>query len=158
MGCDIHCYVEFKGKGDERWRPFGGRINPGRYYRLFGRLAGVRGGTALVPPRGYPDDAAYNADGDHWLFIHDAGGDNCVTPSRAIEYVGSYGSRYKLDSDGKAAWVSDPDWHSHTWLTPDEFAAALLPDAQPTYRALLAAMRSLEGEGYAVRIVIWFDN
>lgn len=44
MGCDIHAYVEYK-KADNNgdWISFGGRINPGRNYSLFGRMAeGVR--------------------------------------------------------------------------------------------------------------------
>lgn len=34
MGCDIHCYLEYKPKDSDRWRPHGGRINPGRNYEI----------------------------------------------------------------------------------------------------------------------------
>lgn len=41
MGCDIHCYVEFQDYR-EHWNSFGGRVNPGRDYDTFKKLAGVR--------------------------------------------------------------------------------------------------------------------
>ena len=63
MGCDIHLYIESKtGLGDFGWESFGGRIDVGRNYELFGLLAGVRGTReALVAPRGLPGDISVRA-------------------------------------------------------------------------------------------------
>ena len=51
------------------------------------------------------------------------------------------------------------DAHTPSWLTPDEFEAAL-DGMQETdeYRALLAAMREMQRLGSEARIVFWFDN
>ena len=68
MGCDIHCYIEYKKKNDDHWRSFGGRINPGRNYTLFGVMAGVRCDGLLYPLRGFPEDAAFQAISDNHLF------------------------------------------------------------------------------------------
>lgn len=74
MGCDIHAYAEVKVNG--HWRPLGKAVydhvkkpdgtqdiaitelDIGRYYTLFGLLAGVRsGGEPLIPRRGVPQDS-----------------------------------------------------------------------------------------------------
>lgn len=52
------------------------------------------------------------------------------------------------------------DWHSHSWLTADEFEEALTRaskqwEVPKEYRAALATMREL---GSTARIVFWFDN
>jgi hypothetical protein len=191
MGCDIHCYIEYRhAKDGGSWRPFGGRINPGRNYAVFELLAGVRGDEtrAISAPRGLPDDVSYMAKDDNWLWIAYGGerGDDYVSPETAERYV-SHGCRYRgevhpyrstrTDADGAVAvltmnaefvgkpqYVSHPDWHSHSWVAPDEWERAILEarggwwPADPAYRAMLAAMRSLEKDGHAVRVVFWFDN
>lgn len=122
MGCDIHCYIEYKPAGSDDWSDFGGRINPGRNYDLFAKLAGIRNYDEIEPvakPRGYPKDAAYEAE---------------------------------------KKYVSNPDWHTHSWLTADEFAVAIEGSGEPEYEAILAAMRSFEAGGAQARIVFWFDN
>lgn len=62
MGCDIHAFVEYRRHGAER-RPVSdgwetmcwAKMNPGRNYEVFGRLADVRGGDSVIgPPRGIP--------------------------------------------------------------------------------------------------------
>lgn len=169
MGCDIHCYVEHRDKGSEHWYGFGGRINPGRNYQMFGLLAGVRGGTALVEPRGVPENMAYDARDDYWLFINRSGqpGDGETTPERAAKYVAEDGCEYVgHQTNGQPNWVTHPDWHSASWLTPDEFQkasdAAAEADApyglSSEYYALIAAMREFEKRGEDARVVFWFDN
>ena len=51
------------------------------------------------------------------------------------------------------------DWHSATWLTPNEFGCVIdMVDDTPTeYHAIAALCRVLERE-YAVRLIMWFDN
>lgn len=157
MGCDIHCYVEYKRPDWKTWSGFGGRINPGRSYYLFSKMAGVRSSgeiNPVVPPRGFPDDCAYDATGDHYLFVTETEGERYCTAAQASRYV-EHGSQWK--DDGKQ-FVTHPDHHSHSWLTPDEFAEAIADASNEEYRAILAAMRSFESQGCAARLVFWFDN
>lgn len=159
MGCDIHCYIEYKRPSDNRcrWRDFGGRINPGRNYNIFSKMAGARGelSDAVVAPRGFPNDAAYKSSDDYWLYISDSGNENTCTKEQAERYI-AYGCKYK---DTEKRWVSHPDWHTHSWLSADEFERATNDDFdKPEYTAILAAMLSFESCGYESRLVFWFDN
>ena len=167
MGCDIHCYIEFQTPGTDHWVSFGENINPGRHYVLFGRLAGVRGGPGpmTVAPRGIPVDLGVNASTAYWWWIERDGTPHAreVSAATAERHVRSGDARCRepsrFDSPaGLPHWISNPDAHTPTWLTPDEFAAALADEYDPTYGAMLAAMRSLESRGLAVRVVMWFDN
>ena len=63
-------------------------------------------------------------------------------------------------------FVTMPDWHTPSWLTPSEIADALyLHDVDraalsPQFRAILAMMEELAlhlGQ-QNVRLVFWFDN
>src|SRR5690349_20426391 len=87
MGSDIHLYIEHKRTGpNSRWSSFGGRFNPGRYYGLFAKLAGVRNYREVKPvaePRGMPADAGWIADADNRLYISEDGGERHVTAERA---------------------------------------------------------------------------
>ena len=156
MGCDIHCYIEYKSPDTDGWSDFG-RINPGRNYDLFGKLAGVRRieVTPVVEPRGLPEDVAYAASSDAWLFVTDTGSsEGCCSREQAEQWVG-WGARYR---NSEKEFVSNPDWHSHSWLTPNEFAIAIEGSGEPEYEAILAAMRSFEAGGFQARVVFWFDN
>lgn len=155
MGCDIHCYIEYRNPKNPRWCDFGGRINPGRDYRIFEKLAGVRGSDEPeIHPRGFPTDCAGSASDDYWLFITDTEGPCYCTRQRAEQYV-SGGCVWRNE---EKQWVSHPDWHNHSWLTPDEFEKVLTGFTSLEYTAILAAMRSFETQGYESRIVFWFDN
>src|SRR3990167_4899571 len=97
MGCDIHCYVEYKPIGCDpldplRWWPFCDRINPGRNYTLFGHIAGVRSeGPPVVEPRDVPSDMAWRADQDYWINIDVNGqfpdAEGWCAPHRAQQYA-----------------------------------------------------------------------
>lgn len=69
MGCDIHVYVESRPDPATAWTPFGGRINPGRDYRLFNLIAGVRADEDSPAPlftlRGLPEGLSYYAQEDY---------------------------------------------------------------------------------------------
>ena len=162
MGCDIHCYIEHREKGRDRWDGFGGRINPGRDYELFGRMAGVRtGAQPVVPLRGLPNDLAWDAEADSSLYISTEEYDGACTAERAKYYVEKCGCSYINDAEGKPWRVTHPDRHSHSWLTSDEFAEALSRCEYGNgveYLAVLAAMREMERLGHEVRLVFWFDN
>lgn len=160
MGCDIHAYIEYRKPRTEHWYGFGERINPGRNYAIFGRLAGVRtDGPPVAPLRGLPKDVAHAVREDGFLFVtEDGAGDDCCTLEEGRRWSGD--PNIKLHD-----FVPHPDWHSHSWLTPDEFEKALqkaqgdYPDIfEPEYQAVLDAMRSFERTGHEVRIVFWFDN
>lgn len=143
MGCDTHMYIEYRRKDNENktWQNFGGRINPGRNYLIFGIISeGVRCETTFnFPPKGMPDDAAYASRNDNQLYISETEG-------------------------GKPTWVTHPDWHSHSWLTTQEFEKAMEfyrekgNWTEPEYEALLASMKRFEELGFESRVVFWFDN
>lgn len=159
MGCDIHCYIEYKRNGRATgWTSFGGRINPGRDYLLFTKLAGVRDYDktgALVEPRGCPEDAGWEATTDNQLFVSTIEGDGNCTPAQAKAWVSCGGCSY---TDSTKTCVTHPDWHTHSWLTPGEFAKAIRGTNALEYRAILATMRAFERNGCKARLVFWFDN
>jgi len=59
---------------------------------------------------------------------------------------------------GTSTWVTQPDWHSHSWLTTAELIEVIGEDIGPEYKAVIAAMQSLESSGHEARLVFWFDN
>jgi len=168
MGADVHCYVEFQRKNSDRkdyWSSFGGGINPGKNYILFGYLANVRGdGPAVIEPRGLPENLGHIAQLDARIFICDENGEGFCTLEKAKEWE-KYGCKI-YEQNGEPGFVDHPDWHSHTWLTPDELQQVYdktesdkeVWRLDDTYYALLAAMRELEKRGNNVRLVLWFDN
>lgn len=156
MGCDIHAYIEYQA-GDS-WRSFGGLINPGRDYRAFCRLAGVRGDDApLVPLRGMPTDAGWSAKWDSVLSVRGEGdGDEegSTTRERAEKWTAEGIANY---TDKSRNWITHPDWHSHTYLFTDEWAKAI-DQKDVEYAAILGAMKVFENAGHRARVVFWFDN
>ena len=137
MGCDIHLYIEYKDKKtefngyDSGWQSFGGRINPGRNYAMFGLMANVRNCYSdgklpvLVEPRGMPDDAAYSTADDNRIYISEDEDENYVSMETAKRWVESGSSKFINNKDGNPTWVTQPDWHSHSWLTTSEFESVL---------------------------------
>lgn len=169
MGCDIHLYVEYSREG-QYYANFGGCFNPGRNYWLFGLLSkGVRCEflESLIA-KGLPENLAYITRQDSRLLL--LSDDNQAeewegwcSKSDAEEYV-KHGEKL-LVKDGKPFAVTHPDWHSHSWVTVDEFEKVLFhynkmteATIEPEYEAILAASKCLIDFGYIVRIVYWFDN
>lgn len=171
MGCDIHMYIEYCKKETEPsekkyWRDFGGRINPGRNYLMFGILSkGVRCDTTFnFPPKGTPDDMAYASRNDSLIYISEEPTEGSVTLEKAKQWE-KYGNKIINNSEGKPTWVEHPDWHSHSWLTTEEFEKAMEfynknsdKWVEPEYEAILVSMKRFEELGYEARIVFWFDN
>jgi hypothetical protein len=170
MGCNIHLYVEYRPKKKEEnftplWRNFGGRINPGRNYLLFGIMSkGVRTDPSFsFDPKGTPEDMAYASLNDSRIFISESGEENYVPLERAKKYE-SYGCKITTDGDGKPIWVESPDWHSHSWLTTNEFEQAMdfynkqNQWKEAEYEAVLCALKKFEELDNEARIVFWFDN
>jgi hypothetical protein len=137
MGCDIHLYIEYKSKKTEfdgyetRWQSSGGRINPGRNYAMFALMANVRNCYSdgklpvLVEPRGMPEDACYTATDDNRIYISETESEDYVSMETAKRWVNSGSSKFINDNDGNPTWVTQPDWHSHSWLTTSEFESVL---------------------------------
>jgi len=128
MGCDIHCYIEFKKPKSDSWKDFGGRINPGRNYSMFGAMAGVRvDDIPHLEPKGVTDDMAYASSGDYWLFVTDSKNDSegYCSVEQAERWLKSgcvlkYPENHIINN-----YVSHPDWHSHSSLTTNEFELAI---------------------------------
>lgn len=169
MGCDIHMYVEYKRKDSDYFSDFGGRINPGRNYWMFGILAGVRSdANNLFPPKGIPDDLAYASRNDYLEYISEnANDDNDFVTLETAQKYETYGKKIINNREGKPTWVEHPDWHTPTWLTVDEYEKCMeeynandtaIKYREPEYEAVLAAMKKLSEFGGEVRIVFWFDN
>jgi hypothetical protein len=168
MGCDIHCYIQYKEKNQtsDYWFSFGGQFNPGRNYTMFGILANVREHDLpkYYDPKGLPDHKlSWSIEEDLYLHITEDGqGDNEATLENALQW------RRPIinDMDGKPYKVEHPDWHSHSWLTTDELKKAYSWYKKETgwkvgleYRVLLSIMKALENKGKNdVELVFWFDN
>jgi len=137
MGCDIHLYIEYKSKKTEfdgyvpKWHSFGKSINPGRNYAMFGLMANIRNCYSdgklpvLVEPRGMPDDAAYSTEDDNRIYISETKSEDYVSMETAKRWVESGSSKFINNKDGNPTWVTQPDWHSHSWLTTSEFESVL---------------------------------
>jgi hypothetical protein len=137
MGCDIHLYIEYKSKKpqydgrESTWHSFGKSINPGRNYAMFGLMANVRNCYSdgklpvLVEPRGMPDDATYSTADDNRIYISETESEDYVCMETAKRWVNSGSSKFINNKDGNPTWVTQPDWHSHSWLTTSEFESVL---------------------------------
>jgi hypothetical protein len=129
MGCDIHCYVEFKRPDWDNWDGFGGRINPGRHYSMFGFMAGVRTDNPHVEPRGVPDDLGYRAFEDWGIWVSDSqeeptnndDGSYSYSRQHAEEHVSKGYCQYIKRGERDRSFVTNCDWHTSSWLTADEF-------------------------------------
>ena len=138
MGCDIHLYIEYKSKKYKSkmvefdgykysWHDFGKCINPGRNYALFALMADVRNYDGQLPvivkPRGMPDDAGYYSSDDNCIYISENTyeGERTVTMEHAKRWVESGSSKFINNQQGEPKWVTNPDHHSHSWLTTSEF-------------------------------------
>lgn len=193
MGCDVHFYLEYcskerreevlagkeNGRGEKvtmYWQSLGGQLSMGRNYTMFGFLSqGVRSDFSDgFAPKGLPTDGmSWGTEVDAYLTINDkyAEDDNdghyCTLAN--AERWATHGNKIYYNSDGTPWRVDHPDWHSHSWLTIEEYEQALghynklkdtdeywgVPEA---YNAVLAAMKSLENDGFYTRVVFWFDN
>ena len=156
-----------RGEEGRYWQSFGGRINPGRNYNIFGMIAGVRSNDEpMFPVRGEPENMSFLAAWDAYLYVTDGDeGEGSCTRKNAESWITAGYATGVYDTSGKLTKVSHPDWHSQTWLTSEEFGQ-LLDSARKKHvgfgiqwDALRAAMKALEDGGdNDVRVVIWFDN
>ncbi|MCT3693488.1 hypothetical protein HZQ67_13835 [Elizabethkingia anophelis] len=161
-------YIEYKSENRDDWNYFGSKINPGRNYFMFGLLSkGVRSQNEKgIEPKGLPDNMSYKSSNNAYIYInddYDENDDEYCSIEIAKRWA-EYGCKI-IFRDEKPFKVEHPDWHSHSWLTTQEFEKQLeiynsepgyYPE--PEYMAVLASMKELEKYDNECRIVFWFDN
>ncbi len=177
MGCGIHLFVEYspEGSGYAAWAHDQVALEPN--YALFCALAGVRCDrrTARFPARGIPVDLSPEVAQHYYLVVHPKNESlgmpwepHSVTPELARSYLASGASHRPASGASTGHFtsqhghVSDPDWHTPSWLLRRELESALTgheirPSAE--LRVLLALLTSLAREfEFEPRVVFWFDN
>jgi hypothetical protein len=172
MGCDIHLYIEYKSKNTENeyWWGFGGRYNPGRNYAIFGLMAkGVRCEfPESFPIKGLPNVLGYKSKSDNLLYICEEEGEGNCKLRDAWRWHESGASKIIFHNE-QPTWVTNPDWHSHSWLSADEFQSVWdnyikiarangYGDEEPEWEAVNVLLQHFKNKGYEARIVFWFDN
>lgn len=154
MGSDIHAYIEYF---DGQWFKWAGRIRIHREYALFSLMAGVRSTEDAPPvfePRGLPNDASGDVVAAYTYFIDPRGsGPEFCSPEEAEHYLRA-GSRM-----WDAHRVIDPDYHSASFLTTDEFHRVLdaYAGSWEVPRELTATLAAMSALGES-RLLFWFDN
>ena len=173
MGCDIHAYVDF----DESFNASDGSpwvscyatdIQLGRNYNLFTMMASVRDDHGWAgskrKPRGLPMKYSFKVDHANTLYIgRRESGERTVSRRRAASWVKAGYSEYTAyrDQDGRPRWVTDPDWHSHSWLTAKELRsiqAEFVEHFGKPYEPLEPLIAMMDCFGDRARLVFWFDN
>lgn len=167
MGCDIHAYIDFDDFVMQDGKFFVScfaSLHLRRDYNLFGLMAGVRDEKVkLFDPRGLPENLSCTTKHNNQLYVSDKNSDEERSCSRedAERWVAG-GSSAKWVDDGHN-FVTDPDWHTHSWLNCKEMERVLKvmrwEDYKDQVRAIVAMMDALNGNNpERSRIVFWFDN
>jgi len=125
MGCDIHAYLDYdEFPTDDGWYVscFAEDLDLGRNYALFSLMAGVRRDPdreqrPLFEPKGMPDRYSYQVKRAYSLSVYDdlSGVDRNCSIEQAEKWI-KRGISIWLDDKH----ISDPDWHSASWLTASE--------------------------------------
>ena len=172
MGADIHAFIEWFDDRHDRYFCFAEKINVRRDYLLFAVLAGVRNADySVVPvsaPKGLPDDISEDVVDHYYLKVSDEAS-IChdlyyCSSTDADRYIAGGSTEFRVDNQW---FVSNPDWHTPSWLTLKS-----LQYAQHLYRqreswsagnislaAIIGAMESLDRLTIRPsRLVFWFDN
>jgi hypothetical protein len=164
VGCDAHGFLESRRTDRDHWWSFATLVLS-RNYTLFAALTGTRAAEydppPPFPPRGVPHDLGWVAEGKYWLRITDkaeqAEWDGVIDTETAERYL-RYGS---VHHPTKPALISNPDYHTATWLSANELevvhrhyqtlvrpasgwshaATAVPAERQERYAALVAAGR-----------------
>jgi hypothetical protein len=136
-------------------------------YALFALLAGVRaesGDLECLKPKGLPADVTELTLEEDCFAVDDEAArlevpDTC-NRERASQWVKEGRSRFL--HNGYA--VTHPDFHSHSWLMPDELRAVLERYAERGGRdtdavtSVVAAMDAFGSAGVQTRAVFWFGG
>ena len=180
MGCDIHLRVEKRrvktNSLNERneWRGVGfyGEFSD-RIYGMFARMANVRDswGYKMFEARGLPKDIAWPATEAFYLKVTEneeaaVWSDRHCLKKDAERWVEEGYSEWV---DDKHTMVTDPDLHSHSWLTAEELRKCFddcFKDEDGTYKGdyvdwlgLVSFCEGIESTGeFDCRVVFAFDN
>lgn len=167
MGCDIHTMIEYKAK-DRDWQTFSyDTVNLGRDYRMFTAMADVRNYSDDFVPieaKGLPEDVSHYTISANSFYVVDGDTEDEGSVSRADaeRWVRSGDSEWTNDKKWR---VTDPDAHSHSYLSPEEFEQCIEKVSKivsytvdPDYKVALAMLKKYKELGYESRIVFWFDN
>lgn len=181
MGCDIHLAVEMRRRTKafpqehDRWQGTGfyGEFSC-RNYGMFARMAIVRDygcdARVMFEPRGLPKDISRSSEGIFYMRVTD--------DEEAIEWGQGYCSKETAErwvEQGSSVWVddehhtlTDPDHHSHSWLTTQELRQCLDDCYRKGYEkaygyvdwlGLVCMCEGIESTGeYECRVVFAFDN
>jgi hypothetical protein len=151
------------------------------------RIVGYSGRCALFPPRGFPAVASRRVEARYYLrVVRDAaqvkplgkfqthGIPGVIEEAYILEHSLPTQTRLVPEWDGIAkrevmqtqTWVADPDWHTASWLFPDQVESALVHFGVTEHalghctRAALAVLRLLESAlgPRRSRLILWFDN
>lgn len=184
MGCDIHLRVERRRKVNpfpnyrHEWYNVGFKGEFGvRIYGMFARMAGIMGdytNKVEFKPRGLPEDMTDRATCESFYM-------NVTSEEAAIKWGRKYCSKESAErwvEQGYSEWVdeahtrvTDPDLHSHSWLTTQELRlcfddcfkqedGTMHPFADYVeWLGLVSLCEGIESTGeYECRVVFAFDN
>lgn len=160
MGCDIHGIIEQRKPGGN-WTKCPAQIERLiRDYAIFASLGGARNFQGLEPiasRRGLPSDACHDTHMENCVYVSESGKDETVTLVRAEEWISRGYSKWHREG----VFVTNPDWHSHSWCTTEELKEALAragDSHDERYLYLVHIMEYAELLGHECRFVFWFDN
>jgi hypothetical protein len=169
MGCDIHCMIEYKctesysnyyKSYSKCWDSFGFHsINPGRNYRWFANLAGVRGepkgGEPLASGFGIPADASYATKSESTIFVKD---DNRTTIEQWLSSGIVKWADWSTDLSGRPDRVTHPDYHTYGWCDVKAWKKSVRGAKTLEIKCMNAIIDTLIKNKCEVRVVFWFDN
>jgi hypothetical protein len=171
MGADIHAHIEVVNTRDKSVEHFA-EVDIARDYVLFALLAGVRYTPRETPdsrpvasPKGLPKPVSmttllsctFEVDDE----LSELEVDGYCSRAEADEWVKKGASEY---TDETQTRVTDPDWHSESWLDAKELADVNARYERATNHphailaAITAAMQTLEALVGQSRLVFWFKG
>jgi hypothetical protein len=160
MGCDIHGIIEQRKPGGQ-WEVCPAQIEYfSRDYNVFAHLGGVRTGGDVKPvaaSRGLPSDACHDTHMKNCVYVSESVTNGCVSKSRAEDWISKGSSKWYREG----VFVTNPDWHSHSWCTLNELWRSLNRigwNVFNDYKHLSGIMGLSEKLGHECRFVFWFDN
>jgi len=135
MGCDIHIHAEIKVNG--KWHHYA-QPECNRHYRLFERMAGVRGDVknAIAAPRGIPRNASFTTKFDKKTWGSDGHSHSWLSSKELAELA-------DWQEKNGESWIKQ-DWNK--WLFGNNYSDF---HKYPSSRA-----KSIQD----VRFIFWFDN
>ena len=166
MGCDIHAHLEVV----DRPAIHVARFHLPRNYSLFSLLAGVRydpremqGFEPVYELRGLPlhisstvlEACTYGIDDQ----LAELEVDGYCSRADAERWIANGDATY---CDSTHERIADPDWHSVSWLLPDELQAVhtryqqLVGERDPWLAAIIGAMSAFGEQQRASRLIVWF--